>query len=211
VLTQEAGHRPSGSKAPAGRLAACASRWGPGPGAACRCFSRLRLRLRAFKFRGHGGTSPESVASGALARQGNGTARGRAASATSGGAEVLGGPGRCPGPRGGAPAPGPVCRRGASARGSAYDGPTLAAAKGGGASARTCSAAKCHSMARVDRARSGGPGAPSPSAWLERRNVGLRRSNKQPKSHPFYRWLPTDRPNLRLGSRKGTYCPKWEV
>jgi hypothetical protein len=24
-------------------------------------------------------------------------------------------------------------------------------------------------------------------------------------------WVPADRPNLRLGSRKGTNCPKWEV
>ena len=55
------------------------------------------------------------------------------------------------------------------------------------------------------------PGAPSPSAWLERRNVGIERNNEQPKSYPIYWWVPTDRPNLRLGSRKGTYCPKWEV
>ena len=55
------------------------------------------------------------------------------------------------------------------------------------------------------------PGAPSPSAWLERRNVGLRGTTNNGSAILFYWWVPTDRPNLRLGSRKGTYCPKWEV
>ena len=55
------------------------------------------------------------------------------------------------------------------------------------------------------------PGAPSPSAWLERRNVRLRGTTNNGSAILFYWWVPTDRPNLRLGSRKGTYCPKWEV
>ena len=55
------------------------------------------------------------------------------------------------------------------------------------------------------------PGARSPSAWLERRNVGLRGATNNGSAILFYWWVPTDRPNLRLGSRKGAYCPKWEA
>jgi hypothetical protein len=64
-------------------------------------------------------------------------------------------------------------------------------------------------LARVDRARGArGPLtlrlAGTPERWIER-------NNKQPTGYPMYWWVPTDRPNLQLGSRKGTYCPKWEV
>ena len=44
--------------------------------------------------------------------------------------------------------------------------------------------------------------AGTPGRWIERNN-----NLKQPKSYPVYWWLPTDRPNLRLGSRKGAYLP----
>jgi hypothetical protein len=40
-----------------------------------------------------------------------------------------------------------------------------------------------------------GPGPPAPSAcqcqWMERRNLGLRRSNKQPTGYLYYWLLPT--------------------
>ena len=51
------------------------------------------------------------------------------------------------------------------------------------------------------------PGARSPSAWLERRNVGLRGKQRTTEKLSKYWWLPTDRPNLRLGS-KGNKLPK---
>jgi hypothetical protein len=54
------------------------------------------------------------------------------------------------------------------------------------------------------------PGAPSPFAWLDAGTL-IEENNKQPTGYPMYWSLPTDRPNLRLGSRKGAYCPKWEV
>ncbi len=64
-------------------------------------------------------------------------------------------------------------------------------------------------LAQVGRARGArGPLtlrlAGTPERWIERKD-------KQPTGYPMYWWVPTDRPNLRLGSRKGAYCPKWEV
>ena len=56
--------------------------------------------------------------------------------------------------------------------------------------------------------RSPGPAHPPPG-W----NAGTsnERNTNNRQAILFYWWVPTDRPNLRLGSRKGTYCPKWEV
>ncbi len=56
------------------------------------------------------------------------------------------------------------------------------------------------------------PGAPLPSGGADDEGRGLKgKGNEQPKGYPMYWWVPTDRPNLRSGSRKGTNCPKWEV
>ncbi len=68
--------------------------------------------------------------------------------------------------------------------------------------------------ARVNRAR--GARGPLTLRGADDEGRGLKGSrNEQPKSYPMYGtnygWVPTDRPNLRLGSRKGTHCPKWEV
>jgi hypothetical protein len=63
--------------------------------------------------------------------------------------------------------------------------------------------------------RAGGARGPLTLRGADDEGRGLKGSNlnEQPKSYPMYWWLPTDRPNLRrrLGSRKGAYCPKWEV
>ena len=61
----------------------------------------------------------------------------------------------------------------------------------------------------MDRARGArGPLTLRLAGTPERRNE---RNTNNRQAILFYWWVPTDRPNLRLGSRKGTYCPKWEV
>ena len=61
----------------------------------------------------------------------------------------------------------------------------------------------------MDRARGArGPLTLRLAGTPERR---IERNTNNRQAILFYWWVPTDRPNLRLGSRKGTYCPKWEV
>ena len=61
---------------------------------------------------------------------------------------------------------------------------------------------------KVHRARSG-PG-PGPLCLADPKDVELRKQQTT-RACPLLRVVGTDRRNLRLASRKGAYCPKWEL
>ena len=52
------------------------------------------------------------------------------------------------------------------------------------------------------------PGAPSPSAWLERRNVGIERNNEQRKCYPFLLVGSNRQTKSPVGLQKGNTLPK---
>ena len=55
------------------------------------------------------------------------------------------------------------------------------------------------------------PGAPSPFAWLERRNVGLRGTTNNRQAILCTGGFQLTDQISGWDPRKGTYCPKWEV